>query len=449
VSPMSATSTETSDKMTRANPPLHMPHRTHSQFYWQRTILKLNFWGYLRFSETPPWSIAHLAARTCMKSFPLVTNRSPSKTTTNASSILTAIGKHEDIPLYPGAYNPISRPPVHSPTEIHGESGLDGTDLLPKGRAPVRRHVSAVEAMATALRSTPRGTAYLVATGALTNVATLFRQYPELADHVKGLSIMGGAIGGGFSPAVMGVVNGAERIGNWTQFAEFNIIIDPEAAAGIFENEVLRGKMTMVPLDLSHQVLATRQVRELLLYGPEGRSGKGPGPAAAEVDERAAEGEGKSTLRRMLVELLMFFAKTYEYVTYTHTHIPTRKPTRAHWLFSTFHPPPPPPVALLTTYQRRIWHLRRPAATRPPRRSSHPHGQRSRDRVLRPRPPRQRRPLLGAGTIRSHGRDGGHARGRPQGHDGAGPYHREAPAAGDAGGADSEGRGHPRFLDRH
>jgi len=83
-----------------------------------------------------------------------------------------------------------------------------------------------------------------------------------------------------------------------TQYAEFNVLADPEAAASIFSNKTLAGKTTLIPLDLSHQVLATEEVRELLLYGPEGPK----------------TGRGKSTLRIMLVELLMFFAKTYRQV---------------------------------------------------------------------------------------------------------------------------------------
>lgn len=116
---------------------------------------------------------------------------------------------------------------MHAPTDIHGESGLDGTDLLPQPLTPAIRDVSAVDAMAKALKAEPAGTAWLVATGSMTNVAMLFAKHPELVGHIKGLSIMGGAIGGGFTTAVYGVVDNIARIGNWTQFAEFNIFVDP------------------------------------------------------------------------------------------------------------------------------------------------------------------------------------------------------------------------------
>lgn len=164
--------------------------------------------------------------------------------------------------------------------------------------------VPAIDAAHAALRATPPNTAWVVATGAFTNAAALFLKYPDLAAHVRGLSLMGGAVGNGHTGAVLGAVGGVPRVGNWTQFAEFNVLADPEAAAAIFGNRALAAKTTLIPLDVSHLVLTTAGVRELLLYGREG---------AEKGDANGAKrrGEGKSRLRVMLVELLMFFAKTY------------------------------------------------------------------------------------------------------------------------------------------
>ncbi len=105
-------------------------------------------------------------------------------------------------------------------------SGLDGTSLLPKPLTEAVGRPNAVLAMRHALVEQRKGTAWVVATGALTNVALLFATFPELAEHVKGFSIMGGAIGGGFTDAPMGYVKGGgERFGNWTRWAEFNIYV--------------------------------------------------------------------------------------------------------------------------------------------------------------------------------------------------------------------------------
>ena len=107
-----------------------------------------------------------------------------------------------------------------------GESGLDGTTLLPEPTSNAINRPNAVLAMRHALVEQPKGTAWLVATGTLTNVALLFATFPELVEHVKGLSIMGGAVGGGFTSAPMGHVKGeGERFGNWTRWAEFNIYV--------------------------------------------------------------------------------------------------------------------------------------------------------------------------------------------------------------------------------
>jgi uridine nucleosidase len=68
----------------------------------------------------------------------------------------------------------------------------------------------------------------------------------------------------------------------------------------VFSNIELAAKTTLIPLDVTHQVLATKDVQNLLLHGP---SLEGSGTLdAAHVP---------STLRTMLVELLNFFGHTY------------------------------------------------------------------------------------------------------------------------------------------
>lgn len=217
-----------------------------------------------------------------------------SHTTHNAAAILTAIGKYKDVPLYRGASKALERPPAHAP-EVHGESGLEGTYLLPKPECHALEG-DAVEAMFNALMVQPKDTAWLIATGSLSNVALLLQKHPEITAHLKGISIMGGAFGGGFSDARLHVVDGKERVGNIGHWGEFNILIDPEAATEVFHNKEVAKKTTLVPLDLSHQVLATQAVRKLILHGPNGDG---------------SQSEGKSTLRTMLVELLNFACGTY------------------------------------------------------------------------------------------------------------------------------------------
>lgn len=147
--------------------------------------------------------------------------------------------------------------------------------------------------------STSAGTAYVVATGTLTNVGLLFATYPDLAAHIKGLHIMGGAVGSSFTPAPMGMVldgsAGHEpRFGNWTPFAEFNIYCDPEAAQSLFTHPELKEKIMLAPLDLSHLFLATRDVQQALLHGFDAQP-------ARELP----------LVRKLFHEILTFFAQTY------------------------------------------------------------------------------------------------------------------------------------------
>ena len=147
----------------------------------------------------------------------------------------------------------------------------------------------------------PPNTAWLVTTGTLTNAAALFSTFPNLVNHLRGLSIMGGAVGSNFTDANLGrsfqATSGETeaRIGNYTPYAEFNIWCDPGSARNIFSNIPLSKKTTLVTLDLTHQVSATRSVQNLILHGNENKD----------------QPEKSSRLRTMFYELLTFFAKTY------------------------------------------------------------------------------------------------------------------------------------------
>ncbi|KAF2718302.1 Inosine/uridine-preferring nucleoside hydrolase [Polychaeton citri CBS 116435] len=221
-----------------------------------------------------------------------------SHTTHNTRAILKAIGR-EDIPVYEGAAKPFCRPAAAAP-DIHGDTGLDGTTCLPSPTVPKRTDKTVIQAIYEALIAEPAGTAWVVPTGCLTNIALLFATCPDLEEHIAGLSIMGGAVGGGFSDAPVGKLHGeGDRFGNWTPWAEFNIYLDPESAAAVFHSPVLASKTTLITLDLTHQFLGTKDIQEGLLQGfirngTEIRSSTPP-----------------SKVRKLFVEILVFFAKTY------------------------------------------------------------------------------------------------------------------------------------------
>jgi uridine nucleosidase len=75
--------------------------------------------------------------------------------------------------------------------------------------------------------------------------------------------------------------------------------VDPEAAQLVFSNFELAAKTTLIPLDVTHQVLATKEIQSLLLHGK------------VEGTEKLDTAEKPSTLRTMFVELLNFFGHTY------------------------------------------------------------------------------------------------------------------------------------------
>jgi purine nucleosidase len=89
------------------------------------------------------------------------------------------------------------------------------------------------------LRSAEAGAITLCALGPLTNIAMALVKAPEVAGRIGELVVMGGA---GF------------ELGNVTPAAEFNIHVDPHAAAIVFDSGV---PITMIPLDVTHQVLTT------------------------------------------------------------------------------------------------------------------------------------------------------------------------------------------------
>ena len=151
----------------------------------------------------------------------------------NARKIVELAGR-PDIPVHAGCDRALRRDPV-SATHVHGHTGLDGAEL-PEPRAPLADG-HAVDVIIDTLRARP-GAITLCPIGPLTNIATAMQRAPDIVAHIDQIVLMGGAIGEG----------------NITPAAEFNIFADPHAAAIVFESGV---RLTMLGLDVTHQVLAT------------------------------------------------------------------------------------------------------------------------------------------------------------------------------------------------
>ena len=154
---------------------------------------------------------------------------------TNVLKIVELAGS-PDVPVFAGCERPMRRTLVTA-EYVHGKTGLDGPDLPEPKVAAQSRH--GVDFIIEALRTQPEKSVTLCALGPLTNLAMAFIKAPDVAPQVAEIVLMGGGFFEG---------------GNMTPAAEFNIYVDPEAADVVMRSGV---PITMVPLDLSHQMLTT------------------------------------------------------------------------------------------------------------------------------------------------------------------------------------------------
>ena len=157
-------------------------------------------------------------------------NQTIQKTTYNAGRIMTLVGLN--VPLAMGRVKPLVADAIIAPT-VHGNSGLDGPALPEPANKPV--DIDACTMMAQVLEASEEPVV-LIPTGPLTNVATLLLLYPHLKNKIRHIYLMGGGI----------------DFGNWTPAAEFNILVDPEAADVVFRSGV---PITMAGLDVTEKAL--------------------------------------------------------------------------------------------------------------------------------------------------------------------------------------------------
>ncbi len=177
--------------------------------------------------------LAHASERLELKAVTTVAgNQTVEKTTLNARKILSFIGA--EVPVAMGCAKPLFRDLIIAP-EVHGDSGMDGPDI-PEPTFDAES-ISGVELIAKTVRES-NDKITLVPTGAMTNIALFFMSYPELKSRIERISLMGGACFGG----------------NWTPAAEFNILVDPEAADVVFRSGI---PITMCGLDVTHKAIIT------------------------------------------------------------------------------------------------------------------------------------------------------------------------------------------------
>ncbi|GMQ63060.1 pyrimidine-specific ribonucleoside hydrolase RihA [Vallitalea maricola] len=169
-------------------------------------------------------------------------NQTGDKTINNALRVLSYLDIHKEVAK--GATKPLIRDLITA-AEVHGESGLEGPELPEPSFEKSEK--SAIELMYEIINQSKEKVT-LIPTGPLTNIANLFLAYPSVKDNIEEIVLMGGACFGG----------------NWTPAAEFNILVDPEAADIVYRSGL---PVTMCGLDVTHkaQVLGdeTERIRSI------------------------------------------------------------------------------------------------------------------------------------------------------------------------------------------
>lgn len=140
-----------------------------------------------------------------------------------------------DAPVHRGAEAPLLFP-LETAEFVCGPDGLAGADLPPPTGEAAPGH--AVDAIVALCRAAPADGVTLCPLGPLTNIALAFRLAPDILPKVKRIVLMGGAL----------------ALGNMTPAAEFNVYVDPHAAAIVFG----AGRpIVMMGLGVTHQAIAS------------------------------------------------------------------------------------------------------------------------------------------------------------------------------------------------
>lgn len=161
--------------------------------------------------------------------------------------IICELAGRRDMAVYAGCDRPMARKLVTA-EHVHGQTGLDGPVMVDPTMPLQPQH--GVDFIIDTLRAKDGVT--LCVLGPLTNIATAFQKAPDIIPRVQEIVLMGGAY---------------FEVGNITPAAEFNIYVDPEAADIVLKSGV---KIVMMPLDVTHKVIATRaRVEAIRALGTE------------------------------------------------------------------------------------------------------------------------------------------------------------------------------------
>lgn len=189
------------------------------------------------------------------------------------------------IPVSRGADGPIASA-LRTAEDTHGPEGL-GYAHVPSSGSTVTTY-DAAEAWVRAARAHP-GELVGIAVGPLTNLALALRAEPALPTLLRRLVIMGGAF---------------DYRGNTTAVAEWNVSVDPEAAAEVFTAWSASGLTppTVLGLNLTEHIALTPTLLTRL-----GAAAQSPSAPMSVLDDQGTRSAAANPLIRVLEDALRFY----------------------------------------------------------------------------------------------------------------------------------------------
>jgi purine nucleosidase len=162
----------------------------------------------------------------------------------NIQKVLSLIRPQHKPLIAKGADQPLEGKSIYAHS-VHGKDGLGGAKIERKqGEEWWQTYSGPADELITRMAHQSPDELTLIATGPLTDLALGLQRNLEGMRKLREVVIMGGAV---------------RTKGNVTSHAEFNIFVDPLAAKIVFESGL---PITLVPLDVTHQVFLTSQVIE-------------------------------------------------------------------------------------------------------------------------------------------------------------------------------------------
>jgi purine nucleosidase len=202
---------------------------------------------------------------------------------------LLEVCRVDDIPVSKGADQPLSCP-MSRPGKAHGPKGLGYAELPPSDRRLT--DYDAATAWVRAAHAHP-GDLIGVATGPLTNLALALRAEPALPTLLRRLVIMGGAY---------------DYRGNTNPVAEWNIKVDPEAAAEVFGGWCVESQRLPIlcGLDLTRHIAMTPEMLARLATAAGSTT-----TVMSAADERDTRSSASNPLIRLIEDAMRFYFEAH------------------------------------------------------------------------------------------------------------------------------------------